>query len=187
MTTILSRLYADREQADSVAADLKAEGYGARDMDVIAASEGASHDAVRQDISKAGVAATAAGIYAGRVAGGNALVVVRAPFGKAQKAGNIMDAHGPMDAGVKTENAYDPGQDPQMYNMRGGAPVELLPAGTFFMGFSDDGPLMRSGPVLPGPHVSSKPSGTKLMSGTLFTSFMPMLKRGHIMTKAYSR
>lgn len=104
MTTIITRLYSDEATARAVQGELTAAGFPESRTDVI--GEGAD---ARSAMVAAQVPADSAATYADAMAPGNALIVVRAPvvpFGIARKAMGIVDAHGPLDAGVANENVY---------------------------------------------------------------------------------
>lgn len=105
MTTIITRLYPDRKHADIVAAALKADGIRHENIDVISKSP-AKMSALNTQIRSAGVYQSAAVTYAGRVAGGEALLVVRAPVGQGLKATEIVNRYESIDAGVKHPDYY---------------------------------------------------------------------------------
>lgn len=109
MTTIITRLYGDKRKASRVVSALKSENYLDRDIDVITGKDDPDdpeHAALRAEMKKAGVYANAAATYAEKVAEGNALLVLRAPFGRAKGALPIIDAHNSIDAGVKYTEVY---------------------------------------------------------------------------------
>jgi hypothetical protein len=104
MTTIITRLYADAAKADHVAGRLRAAGHGAGTIDVI----GAGGD-LHGRLAAAGVGAAAAAAYAGGIASGGSLVVVRAPFnpiGAARNAMMIVDDTPSVAVGLESENVY---------------------------------------------------------------------------------
>ncbi|MCU0854285.1 MAG: hypothetical protein MUF63_05100 [Rhodobacteraceae bacterium] len=88
MTTVITRLYADEEAARAIVRRLSWEGLPARALQVIS-SGGRSRETIAEKMQSAGVHVTAVPAYSERVAGGNALLVVRAtykPLGAAQIA-----------------------------------------------------------------------------------------------------
>jgi hypothetical protein len=104
MTTIITRLYPDAATAGTVVKALTATGLDGDVIDVITAEEGAA-DRMRA----ARVAPSAAAAYARAMTGGQALLVVRAPFapmGIARKALNIVDRTPSIDAGVEEQDRY---------------------------------------------------------------------------------
>ncbi|MHB2165568.1 hypothetical protein [Alsobacter sp. R-9] len=133
MTTIITRYYGALEQADAAMAQLEEEGLARVHMDRFVAVEG-----VADAIVTAGVNPSSAGAFAERLAQGGALVVVRAPFGQALWASDILDAHGPIDAGVENVNLYveSTPSHPQRYN-------NYLPV------LLDSDALILSGPSFP--------------------------------------
>lgn len=108
MTTIITRLYSNAKKANSVVAALKKEHFTDSEITVIATGSKKDADAAayKDDILAGGVAPDAADVYAGQVADGKALVVVRAPVGRAVDAQAVVDAHEPIDAGVENTDVY---------------------------------------------------------------------------------
>jgi hypothetical protein len=106
MTTIITRLYADMATARGVANALVAQGHGPDTIDVIA-RDGAGDVTDRMRDARVSAAATAA--YAPGVSGGNALLVMRAPFapmGAARNAMKTVDRTPSIKVGLATENDY---------------------------------------------------------------------------------
>jgi hypothetical protein len=112
MTTVISRLYADEAAAHGVVDDLRAEGFPASTIDVIATADAAA-------IAAARVAAPDAEKYAAKMAAGNVLVVVRAPvtpFGAARRAQEVVDGTEWIPAGVANQNRYvEERADPRLF------------------------------------------------------------------------
>lgn len=103
MTTIISRLYNDPAAAEAVVSALRAKGYPAHTVDLIAGSAGAAA------IRAAGVGAASAAAYAERIATGKALVVVRAafnPIGAARDAMRIVDSFDPLHVAGAVPDDY---------------------------------------------------------------------------------
>ncbi len=100
MPETICRMYPSREKAESAVAALRPFGYG--DVRIFSASAdgGETLESVTASIAAAGIVAEEARIYAERVLQGNALVVVRALFGGALRAKQILAQHGPVDSGV---------------------------------------------------------------------------------------
>lgn len=118
MTTTITRLYASQADAEAAVKTLKDEMHQDRDISMIAgtppsedAESTASADSYIGAIKSAGVYDAAAKIYADHVAGGKALVVYRAPFGRARSAGVLMDSCNPVETDVKYTAVYDRGRD----------------------------------------------------------------------------
>lgn len=104
MTTIITRLYPDAATAGTVVNALRSIGLGDDTIDVITASDGAA-----AQMRAARVAPSTADTYAGAMTGGQALLVVRAPFapmGIARKALNTVNATASIDAGVEEQDRY---------------------------------------------------------------------------------
>ncbi|MDJ0610922.1 MAG: hypothetical protein QNJ67_18250 [Kiloniellales bacterium] len=110
MTTIITRLYESKTTAAEVVAALRAAKYSTRDLDVIDVAdqtEGArDRDSVQAAIRNAGVHRKAAAAYADHVNAGKALVVVRAPFTRAQEALGVLSGFRSVDAGVENTEVY---------------------------------------------------------------------------------
>lgn len=104
MTTIISRLYKNEATAKKVMKELKSKGFPNKLMDMVGAGEDA-----QSRIEATQVNGTSAAAYAGKMAEGNALVVVRAPvtpFGAARNAMAIVDSKPTINAGVENENEF---------------------------------------------------------------------------------
>ena len=86
MTTIITRLYQDEQTANGVAQTLRDHHFRSKMFDVIV--KGGDTAA---SMAEAQVPDAVADGYAQGIEGGNALLVVRAPFGGAEKAGIIVD------------------------------------------------------------------------------------------------
>lgn len=102
MTTIISRLYADKKGADRVAKKLKLEGFRAKDMDVIVAKDGETAESVEDRLTEALTHPDAISTYAGKIVSGGAAVVVRCdytPLGARKIARGILEASDAKKAG----------------------------------------------------------------------------------------
>ena len=102
MTTIITRLYADKATADTVAAALVSGGLAAETITVI---DHADADAMKA----ARVLAASASKYAAAMTGGQTLLVVQAgfnPVGAARKAIKIVGRTASINCGVHDEDAY---------------------------------------------------------------------------------
>jgi hypothetical protein len=86
MTTIITRLYRDEQTANGVAQALLDHHFRPKMLDVIVRGGDTN-----SEMSEARVPKRAAEGYSQGISGGNALLVVRAPFGAAEKAGIIVD------------------------------------------------------------------------------------------------
>lgn len=99
MTTIITRLYSTHDQAEAAANMLASSKLPRSLISIISGSSDAV--AANGEISALGVYPNAAAIYASKVVGGNALLVVHAGFGKAYKVTGILAETDTIDAGVK--------------------------------------------------------------------------------------
>ena len=100
MTTIISRLYADKATADSVVSQLLDAGHDSDTIAVVTAG---------QDPTAVGVSAANAAAYAPHLKGDAALVVVCAPFnpiGTAHSAIRIVNRTRSLDAGAPKPDHY---------------------------------------------------------------------------------
>ena len=109
MTTIITRLYQDEQTANGVAQSLRDHHFRSKMFDVI--TKGGDTEA---QMTEARVPKGVAEGYAQGINGGNALLVVRAPFGGAQKAGIIVDQTGSI-SGDSTYVASEPPRQVEDY------------------------------------------------------------------------
>lgn len=108
MTTVITRLYADQNAAEAVARRLRFEGFPGNAVQVISAG-GMDRDALVDKMSRAMVPGEAAAGYAGKVEGGNSLLVIRAtyrPLGAAQIARDTVARSPALDSGVTPEESW---------------------------------------------------------------------------------
>ncbi|MFK7876038.1 MAG: hypothetical protein AB8B71_09710 [Paracoccaceae bacterium] len=104
MTTIVTRLYADKVTAEQAVTALKLQNHPDGNIDMIASGK----DAQAAMIS-ASVPEDSAASYAKAMSSGAALVVCRAPvtpFGAARNAIATLDEFDSVDAGVENQNYY---------------------------------------------------------------------------------
>lgn len=104
MTTIVTRLYPDKDTAETAVTALKLQNHPEGNIDIVTAGKGAE-DALRD----AQVPEDSAAAYASAMKRGQAVVVVRAPvtpFGAARNAIDTLDEFESVDAGVENENYY---------------------------------------------------------------------------------
>lgn len=102
MTTMISRLYASRTRVEAAVRELRNAGY--RDVHRFGGGEGDQPaDRARgvEAMRELGVSRAQAEAWADRIAQGNELVVVFAPFGRAAQARRILDQHEPLDGGLE--------------------------------------------------------------------------------------
>lgn len=85
MTTIITRLYQDENTANGVAQTLLENHFRQRMLDVIAGGD------AHVQMARAGVPKDAMDGYAQGIQNGNALLIVRAPFGGAKAATKLVD------------------------------------------------------------------------------------------------
>jgi len=97
MTTMISRMYANRGRVDVALAELSHAGY--RDVHRFGGEAEADAAAQVAAMREIGLPAAVAASHAEKLAVGTVLVVVFAPFGKALKATQILDQHGPVASG----------------------------------------------------------------------------------------
>lgn len=98
MTTIITRLYKDEKTANGVKQTLLDSKFRDSMVDVL----GADADAM----GAAGVPSKLQAAYSKAMSSGNAMVVVRAPFGGAQAAYGIVDDVESIDIGPAKQSAY---------------------------------------------------------------------------------
>jgi hypothetical protein len=106
MTTIITRLYKDLATAQAVAGELISAGHDSATVDVIA-RDGAGTAEGR--MAEARVPKASAAAYAGDIAKGGALLVVRAPFapmGTARHAMRVVNRTPAIDVGLADEDVY---------------------------------------------------------------------------------
>jgi hypothetical protein len=106
MTTLVTRLYKNRAEADAAAKAVLAKGYSKRLVSVVSADSKGSADALKATMAAAGIYPTAAGTYANRVAAGAALVAVKAPVGSYFTIRDALNDAGPIESGVKNEDVH---------------------------------------------------------------------------------
>lgn len=102
MTTIITRLYADKATADTVAAALVSGGIMQDSITVFGNADVAAMKAARVPLDSAAK-------YAAAMQGGKTLLVVEAgfnPVGAARKAAKIVNRAASIDCGVYEEDAY---------------------------------------------------------------------------------
>jgi hypothetical protein len=121
MTQTISRLYATRTSAMAAVEDLKTGGFGDDAINVVApppppATDAAPvetpDDTIEASILQAGVPAAHAPIYAEGVRRGETLVSVRAPFGFATRATDILAQHSPTETSLPDDGYERPKGDP---------------------------------------------------------------------------
>lgn len=134
MTTIVSRLYDSAEIAEAAAEALRDAGHDPRTISVIAAdapgvplgagpaesAPGPDEASLQRRICAARVGSSSAAVYAGEVARGRALLVVRAPFtpfGRAREAMQLADRFAPVEVpGVIPDQHVRDYPDPANFN-----------------------------------------------------------------------
>ncbi|MGF1544093.1 MAG: hypothetical protein ACFB00_06290 [Parvularculaceae bacterium] len=122
MPSVFTRLYANEKTGADVRDALKKAGYADADIDVFSAAKSEDGDYVvgaggaggdlAERIVAAGVYPTAAKIYAAKVGQGNALVVLRATFGRGVRALQAFHKHNPIETDVKYTEVYQPPEQP---------------------------------------------------------------------------
>jgi hypothetical protein len=104
MTTLVTRLYADRSRAEAAARSLQALGYGKRLVTIVPG--GGDGAAAKAALKAAGVAGSSVGPYAEKLVGGASLVVAKAPTGSYFEVRDTLDEAGPLPSPVKTADAH---------------------------------------------------------------------------------
>ncbi len=110
MTQAISRLYASPANASAAAAELKDSGFSDDAITLIA--PGPVDEALVASIVEAGVPTAHAPTYAEGVRSGETLVSVRAPFGFAIKATEILSKHSPTETELPDHGYELPVRDP---------------------------------------------------------------------------
>jgi hypothetical protein len=167
MTTQISRLFASPERAEGVVASLVKIGYRKEALKVVRAAGDAA--ATEGALRAAGIFRKAAEAYAPKVAAGAALVVAQAPMGWTNRTLNVMEAAGPLDAGVAQEEVFLRSDGPARGTMYGPTAVLLHPDTLFFT--SKGASTTFSTPLfefLGFPSLLPRRGGAKLMTGRLF-------------------
>jgi hypothetical protein len=101
MPTMMVRFYDSATTAEAAAKRLRDEGFEHVSHFKAAGGKGAANRAELVDgMMRAHVWKSHAEAYADRLNKGGALVTVHAPFGTAMTAGQILDAHNPVDEGI---------------------------------------------------------------------------------------
>ncbi|GEM_PF-3343080 len=109
MTTLITRLFADKGTASQVSEALLSDGFNKRAVRAIEGGDSAARDAM----ADMGISGAAAEAYASKMAGGNALVAVRAPFGRAGSAMTVFDRFDPIEVDVAEETHIRAETDPR--------------------------------------------------------------------------
>ncbi len=111
MTTLITRLLANAGAASEASTALQSSGFSDEAVGVISGSEA---DA-RAAMADMGVSDEAASAYASGIAGGNALVSVRAPFGQAGRAITALKKFDTIDVGLENEDVHIEAKDDPAY------------------------------------------------------------------------
>ena len=180
MTTIISRLYADRPAAQAVRRKLSREGFRDADVDVISAREGDDADAIERRLRKAWVHEDAAPVYAGRIADGGTVLVVRAdyrPLGARRIAYGIIE-----DSETVKSNASPEDHEIKTPPPKPGLPTVLKDHPLFFRVDRDPGTgreLGRISDLLGLPTLTGRGHRMSVQrpGGPVTDDFMPMVTR----------
>jgi len=111
MTTVITRLFANKEVADRVSTTLYWEGLPNNQLSVLVADAGESAEALTARLTKAQVPEGSAPVYAGRLAEGGALLVARAtykPLGAAQIVREVTVRAGAIPVDGVEDDVYVP-------------------------------------------------------------------------------
>lgn len=104
MTTIITRLYSSAADAESAVSAATAKKFPKSSMAIVSGTTDAA--VAKAQLSALGVYPGAAATYANSVAGGNAVLVIQASFGKAYKASAAVEDTGAIDTDVKHTEVY---------------------------------------------------------------------------------
>jgi len=184
-TTVITRIYETRDQAQAVVAALKPHRFSAEDMDIVGGdlSQPMDADAAKRKLEYTGVLASQIGGLADHAAAGKAVLVIRAGFGRASTAMSVADAHDPIEPGVKHTELFDAGTSVSQLSRRKPGPV-LLARGTTVLSGKDVGSYGRRNPtpfssLFKIPVLKRSGGNAKLLQEKRFTDgLMPMLKHG---------
>ncbi len=103
MTTIIPRIYESYGNALDAVAELRKNRYRSDEISLISNApnrEPGAEEEPSAAIAAAGIPADDVAAFAGVVAQGKSLLVVRAVWGAALMAIRVVDSHGPIDSGV---------------------------------------------------------------------------------------
>ncbi|MCG6885371.1 MAG: hypothetical protein LJE62_16605 [Silicimonas sp.] len=106
MTTVITRLYSDKQSARGVRERLYREGFPRHALSLISPDDGGSAAELQGKIERALVPDQAAEVYAARVAEGASLVVARAtykPLNAVRVANETYNSSGAIDSGLAEE------------------------------------------------------------------------------------
>ena len=157
MPSIISRAYVNKKRADAVKEALLAAGFRNADIDIAAGKGG--HDVIAA--ARLGTRGAAAAMKA--VDDGQAVLVARAPFGTAQRAAIIVDAHEPLEL---------PGIGSDLYvldNPKGARLGRILPDHRLFLTRPYDVSTKRRGLITPefgAPVLKARSGRQSAWSGT---------------------
>lgn len=110
MTTVITRLYADKAQAEKVANRLHWEGFPRNAVRVISA-DGGDQDVTKGRLARADVNEAVVGDYASQVVSGASALIIQAtykPLGAARIAREIVEKSGALDAPSEYNDYYMP-------------------------------------------------------------------------------
>ena len=105
------RMYATEQQARDAVRRLKDEGFPEDTIFLVTPQSGGTTEAIAAAVMAGYVLRSHARVYAEGIQGGRSLVVVRAGFGLAQDAIDILDGFGPVDAGLRRSGEPSIGWD----------------------------------------------------------------------------
>jgi hypothetical protein len=167
MTTIITRLYKDLATAQAVAAELTSAGHDTSTIEVIGRDGEGSAEA---RMAEARVPKASAAAYAGGIAKGAALLVVRAPFapiGTARHAIRVVNRTAAINVGLADEDVYIREQ-PKLEKIG-----KVLHGTVFYM--SNPHRSMTHGHIMgSNPLIASKPRTSAIPGGAyMSTKFWP--------------
>ena len=101
MANLIIRLFSDAASAESAIKELKAHGFGDKDIFVVGPKAGANEAAIATVIASHKILKADAAVVAKSVAKGAVMVGVRAIFGAGAKTLTLLERHGAMPSGLE--------------------------------------------------------------------------------------
>ena len=123
MSTLITRLFANENTASQASEALVSDGFHKSSVRII----GGSESAAREAMAAMGVDDAAADVYAGRIAGGNALVAMRAPFGMSGGAMATLEKFESIEVDMPQESHISYQSDPDL------EPPKIIPGNKKFL------------------------------------------------------
>jgi len=106
MTTLITRLYADKDTAKQASEALEAKGFDRNSVSLLGSDTAAMADA--------GLDEAVSGAYAAQMSGDNSLLMLRAPFGSVGTAVSALNRFDAIEVDTEQETYIRPVDDPSM-------------------------------------------------------------------------